>query len=57
VIRKFSQWYMCVIDGQSRVEISSKNEIVAFASNRMLAIDEICYSDCKYHSDSEEETK
>jgi hypothetical protein len=48
---------MCVIDGESRVEISSKNEIVAFASNRMLAIDEICYSDCKYHSDSEEETK
>jgi DNA-binding protein HU-beta len=57
VIGKFSLRLTCVIDGETRVEISSKNEIVAFASNRMLAIDEICYSDCKYHSDSEEENK
>jgi 2-iminoacetate synthase ThiH len=48
---------MPVIVGESRVEISSKSEIVAFASNRMLAITENCKSDCKYHSDSEEETQ
>ena len=57
MITKFSPWRSRVIEIKSVAAISPKNEIVAFASNRMLAIVEICYSDCKYHSDSEEENK
>jgi hypothetical protein len=46
-----------VIEIKSLAAISPKNEIVAFASNRMLAIVEICYSTYSNHSDSEEETQ
>ena len=56
-IAKFLQHAVRIIACEALAEISSKSQLVAFASNRMLAIVEICYSDCNYHSDSEEEKK